>query len=114
MAVTTHSSATSPTALTVNVASSLATITTAGTYQLYLDMTTLAGGATPDILFLREYVKTGGATTKYKIFDRVIGVGGQSEAGFVGFPRMITDYYEVEIVQTQGTGRVIPWKIVTA
>ena len=98
-------------ALTINSETTLGNaITDAGTYQLKLDMSNLAGGSTPDILELRVYSKTlSGDTTALIDIWTFVGVQNVPIIYTPPYPELY--YLEFTLKQTQGTGRTFKWNI---
>lgn len=98
-------------ALTINSETTLGSaITDAGTYQLKLDLSNLAGGATPDILELRVYSKTLSGDTKALIdIWTFVGVPIVPIIYTPPYPELY--YLEFTLKQTQGTGRAFKWNI---
>ncbi len=98
-------------ALTINTETTLGSaITSAGTYQLKLDLSNLAGGATPDILELRVYSKTLSGDTK-ALIDIWTLVGAELVAIIYTpiYPELY--YLEFTLKQIQGTGRTFKYNI---
>jgi hypothetical protein len=88
----------------------LATITTAGVYELNLDVSALVGGTTPDILRVRENRKTlsgGTARTEWEEFL----VGGMCPPMVTFRPKLTVVEVAYTITMTQGSNRAIPWSI---
>jgi len=98
---------------TIGTEHTLATITAANVYQLKVDVSNMVGGATPDLLELREYdkPKTGGTERLLKTYYIA---GAQVEAEVCTIPRIITSSYRVTLKQAQGTGRAFDWSVVQA
>lgn len=111
MTVTVNSSGTQ--ACTIGTEHTLATITTSNVFELQLDTSAIVGGATPDILEVREYMKVLGGGTEQLRKVHVIR-GAQSQQCFTTVPRMSATSIRYSIKQTQGTGRSIPWGITQA
>jgi hypothetical protein len=96
-------------ALTINSETTLGSaVTSAGTYQLKLNVGNLAGGATPDILELRVYSKTLSGDTK-ELIDIWTFVGVQNVPIIYTPPYPELYYLEFSLKQTQGTGRAFKW-----
>jgi hypothetical protein len=109
MAVTTHSANAAPTALTLSVESVLATITVAGVHDLHLDTNALTGA---EVLEARVYEAVDGTTLR--LLDAVtITPGGSVAARSLAYATDGTMDLRFAIIQTGGTGRVIPWRILT-
>lgn len=95
---------------TITTEHTLATITTAGTFVLAVDLNAMVGGTTPDILELRIYGKARSGDT-----ERLIRcwpfLGVQVEILWQSIPIMSPHHYKATLKQTQGTGRAFPWAI---
>ncbi len=86
-------------------------ITTAGTYQLRLNASNLAGGGTPDILELRVYSKVLTGDTKALIdIWTFVGIPVVPIIYTPPYPELY--YLEFSLKQTQGTGRTFKYNIV--
>lgn len=99
------------TTATINTEHDLgSTLTAANVYGIWIDVSAMAGGVTPDILEIRIYDKAraGGTERLVKVWS-LIGV--QSEALWVSPPYISTHHFRATIKQTQGTGRSFPWSI---
>lgn len=99
-------------ALTIGTETFLGTdITSAGTFQLLLNLANLVNAATPDTLVLNVYSKVLGADTSVLI-DTFTFVGVQNT------PIVYTPIYPVvneikfSLTQTTGAGRTYKWNIV--
>jgi hypothetical protein len=101
-------------AATVTTEHTLATVTDAGVYQLAIDVSDLANGATPDILEVRIYGKVRSSDTERLILVRTIGPGDQTEDQWMSPPFISPHHYRASITQTQGTGRTFEWAIYNA
>lgn len=98
-------------ALTLNSETTLGSaITSAGTYQLKLNLENIAGGATPDILELRVYSKTLSGDSE-ELIDIWTLVGAQVVPIIYTPPYPELYYLEFTLKQTQGTGRTFKWNI---
>lgn len=97
---------------TVTTEHTLATITTAGRYQLTVNVTNLANGATPDIVEIRQKIKvrSGGSEVEEKLWT--IGPGAQSEKVFRTVPIPSPFSVKYTLKQTQGTGRDFEWSVI--
>ena len=96
---------------TINTEHTLATITTAGVYQLAVDLNNMASGSTPDILELRVYGKARSSDTERLIACSSF-IGSQSgQVLFQDIARISPHYFKVTLKQTQGTGRAYPWAV---
>lgn len=88
----------------------LATITDAGVYELNLDISALAGGATPDILEVREKRKTlSGGTQREEWCESLVGGACPAMVTFRAKLTVIEVVYTIKM--TQGSNRAIPWSI---
>jgi hypothetical protein len=89
----------------------LATISSAGTYQMVVDTANLASGATPDIVFLNIYTKCRSTDTE-RLFMQHTLIGAQNLNVWASppFGAASTDYV-VKLKQSQGTGRAFPWAV---
>lgn len=83
--------------------------TTAGAYQLLLDLNALAS---LDILEIRikEKVQSSGSTERVVWFDVVNNAQGEEKI-WVSPVIMLLNGWDMSIKQTAGTGRVILWSI---
>ena len=95
---------------TISTEHTLATVTDVGVYQLALDVSALADGATPDILRIRAYGKARTSDTERLMEDWYL-VGSQAKPLWRSNPEVSPHSYRVTITQTQGTGRAVPWAI---
>lgn len=93
---------------TISTEHTLATITGANVLELNVDVSALAGGATPDLLLLRMYGKARSSDTERLELERRI-IGAQSEA-LVKLLAVVSPHHcKLTLTQTQGTGRAFPW-----
>lgn len=97
---------------TIGTEHSLASYTDGEVYILALDLANLADGSTPDILEVRIYSKTRSGDTE-RLANMWTFVGSQSLPYFSTYPHVTGASYRATIKQTQGTGRAIPWSIMT-
>lgn len=97
---------------TIGTEHTLATLTTAGVYQLVVDLAAMADGATPDITVIRTYGKARSTDTE-QLMEEWTFVGSQARALFRTNPEVSPHSYRVTLTQTQGTGRAYPWAIYT-
>lgn len=88
----------------------LATLTLPGIYLLVVDVSAMLGGATPDLLILREYTKARSSDAEGLIKPYNI-VGLQAETEIVLPYRTTPHYLRYTLQQTQGTARTYPWAI---
>lgn len=96
-------------ALSLNTPSTLATITTAGSYQLHLQLSTLQSGATSDVLVVKVYAKTLGTSTE-RLIAEWTHEGAQNN-DLTDFPRHEEHSIRYELTQTAGTARSFEWRI---
>jgi hypothetical protein len=81
--------------------------TTAGVYQLVLDLNALAAG---DTLEIRLKEKAGAATTqRLLLLDTLTGV--QAEPLWMSPSLHLRHGWDMTVKQTAGVGRAIPWSI---
>lgn len=99
-------------ALTIGTEATIGSaITSAGTYQLNLNVANLAGGGTPDILELRVYSKVlSGDTKALKDIWTLVGAQIVPIIYTPIYPEV--NYLEFTLKQTQGTGRTFGYNIV--
>jgi len=88
----------------------LASLTTAGTYQLVVDLAAMTNGATPDITEIRVYGKARSADTE-RLEEIYVFIGAQSKPLWRSPPVWSPHHFRVTLKQTQGTGRAYPWAI---
>ncbi|MDE3017109.1 MAG: hypothetical protein KGI29_09370 [Pseudomonadota bacterium] len=87
------------------------TISSAGTYQLNLNVSNLVGGGTPDILEIRVYSKVlSGDTKALKDIWTLVGTQVVPILYTPVYPE--TNYLEFTLKQTQGTGRTFKYNVV--
>lgn len=93
---------------TIDTEHTLATITAAGTYVLYVDLNALVNGDTV-ILKAKTKVRSVGTT---RLLHEVVYANVQSEkiAMSLAIPSINEIVFTLE--QTDGTGRAFPWEIV--
>jgi hypothetical protein len=86
-------------------------ITSAGTYQLFLNISNLANGSTPDILELRVYSEVLSGDTS--VLMDIWTFYGASTTAIIYTPIYpIVNEIKFSLTQTQGTGRTFKWNIV--
>lgn len=95
---------------TVGTEHTLATISTAKTLILAVDVAAMLGGTTPDILELRLYGKARTGDTE-RLLKCYPFLGVQVEALFLSIPIPSPHHYKCTLKQTQGTGRAFPWAV---
>lgn len=95
---------------TIDTEHTLATVTTAGSYELLVDLTNLAAD---DVVLLRAYVKvlTGGS---YRLVDRAAFGGPVTPTNKVAryYPIGVVYGVQYTLEQTDGTGRNFDWAVV--
>ena len=91
----------------VNNSTTIATNTTPGIYQLFLDLSTMT--ATEEY-HLRIYEKTRTASTQ-RIINEVIISGVQSEPIYVTPALLLKNGWTYTLKKNQGTDRTIEWSI---
>ncbi len=96
---------------TVTTEHTLATITTAGRYQLTVNLTNMANAATPDLVEIRQKIKvrSGGSEVEEKVWSFI---GAQSEKVFRPPPIPSPFSVKYTLKQTQGTGRDFEWSVI--
>lgn len=98
---------------TLTTEHTLATITDAGRYQLTVNLTNMANGATPDIVEIRQKIKvrSGGSEVEEKLWS--LGPGAQSEKVFRPPPIPSPHSVKYTLKQTQGSaGRDFEWSVI--
>ena len=111
MAVTSVQANTAPSALTVNTESTLESpsITAAGVYVLVIDAVNMANS---DVLEVR--IKTKGVTTTLQLSYFATYANVQTELNKYSVPVPNEgSQISFSLKQTAGTGRVVPWRILT-
>lgn len=97
---------------TVTTEHTLATITTAGTYVLWVDLTPSVSGTTPDIFEVRAKVKIrSGEASKQVYRAAYIGAQGAEDVIKVSVPIDCAFELVFTLKQTQGTSRTITWSV---
>ena len=96
---------------TIGTDHSLATISSAGTYQYVVDVSNLASGTTPDILQLTIYTKC--RSTDSEVLTEIFYLIGAQNIKVWKSPPFgaASADYTVKLKQTQGTGRAFPWAV---
>lgn len=90
----------------------LATITTAGVFQLAVDMANMADGTTPDILTIKAYGKARSSDTE-RLMETWEFIGAQGKPLWRSNPEVSPHYIRYTLTQGQGTGRAFPWAVYT-
>jgi hypothetical protein len=84
--------------------------TTAGCYQLMVDVSAMANG---DVLFIQCMEKcTGSGDTQRQVFEAVLA-NVQSQAMFATPALMLLNGWSFGLKQTAGSARALPWSIRT-
>lgn len=80
-------------------------------YQLAVDVSAMANGATPDIVVIKEYSKARSGDSE-QLVDQITLIGAQSQGLVRTLPTTIGQpYVRYTLTQTQGTGRAFPWAV---
>jgi protein involved in polysaccharide export with SLBB domain len=110
MAISQFASETSPAALTVGTEKLLPSTvqTTAGHFQLVLDVTNLAPGDVLEVSVLEKTTASG--DTQRRVLIATLR-NTQQDTLFVSPGLILLNGWQFGIKQTAGTGRVIPWSI---
>lgn len=96
---------------TVTTEHSLASTTTAGTYQLRIDLNAAVEGTTPDRFRVAWKTKTlTGSTARYEGSQEI--EGAQYLDCWVSEPVCIVHYLEFLLTQTTGTSRNVDWSLI--
>ena len=95
---------------TIDTEHSLGIITTAGVYQLQIDVNAMAAA---DRLVVRTYKKVRSVGTT-RLIDEFTISGAQTEKVAETIPQFSTNEVEFRIEQIAGTGRAFPWEIIAA
>lgn len=84
--------------------------TTAGVYQLFLDLSTLTAGDAFTVNVKEKIISTGSQLVIEQIVMAPAG-GSYSAPGFVSAPLQLVNGWDMTIVKNQGTDRYIPYSI---
>ncbi len=98
---------------TCNVGSvhSLSTIAgSAYVIQAAIDLNALANGATPDLLIARIWGKARSSDTA-RIIKAWSFIGAQSELLWLSPPLISPHHFSLDIQQSQGSSRAVPWAL---
>lgn len=98
---------------TISTEHTLATITTAGVFQLALDLNALADGTTPDILTVKLYTKCRSSDTE-RLSESWEFIGAQGKPNWRSNPELSPHHVKFTITQSAGTGRDVPWAVYQA
>lgn len=99
---------------TVSTEHTLATVTSAGVFQLAVDLAAMTDGTTPDITRIRIYSKARSADTE-RLVEVYEFIGSQGKPLFFTIPLIqAVSNYRVTLQQIQGTGRAYPWAVLEA
>ncbi len=88
----------------------LATITAAGVYQLFVDVSVMADGTTGDEVQIREYMKGASGDTE-RLLKVYMIYGKQTEAMFITPPRMSAASIKYTLLQSAGSARTYVWNV---
>jgi hypothetical protein len=91
----------------VNDSAVIATDTTAGVFQCFIDVNAIAAA---DEFRFRIYEKTRGADTQRQIFEAAIN-GPQSQPIWVSAALMLKNGWDFTLLKIAGTDRTITWSI---
>lgn len=89
----------------------IATITVAGVYQFFVDVSVLTDGVTPDEMKICEYMKGGASGDTERLVKCWYLYGKQVESMFVSPPRMSAISIRYTITQITGVGRTFVWGV---
>ena len=81
-----------------------------GVYQFFIDVSNLAGGATPDTLEIQVLEKVLSAGTARRVFEAVV-YGLQDEPIWVSPSLILMHGWTLQVKQTTGTARTFDWSI---
>lgn len=102
-------------ALTVGAEATLLSVTTAGTFTFHVDLNAMAAGDTIECRIYQKILAAGSARVAYyAIFanacplDNIIQISVPISSELTG-----TTGLQFTIKQTTGTGRIIPWKVLS-
>lgn len=84
--------------------------TTDGIYQFYVDVSNLAGGATPDSIEIQVLEKVLSSGTARLIFESTIA-GVQDEPIWVSPTLILMHGWTIQMKQITGTARTYDWSI---
>ena len=84
--------------------------TTDGIFQFFIDVSNLAGGATPDTVEIQVLEKVLSGGTARLIFEAVLS-GVQDEPIWVSPSMIFLHGWTLQIKQTAGTARTFDWSI---
>lgn len=97
---------------TISTEHTLATITTAGVFQLAVDLAAMTDGSTEDRVTIRVYGKARSSDTE-RLMEQWEFTGSQAKPLFRTNPEISPHHYKVTLRQDQGTGRAFPWAVYT-
>lgn len=98
---------------TLDTEHTLATITTAGTFCLAVDLANMVGGSSPDITRVKLYGKARSSDTE-RLIKTWSFWGVQSEVLWISPAFMSPHHMKWTLEQTDGTGRAYPWAVYAA
>lgn len=81
-----------------------------GVYQFFIDVSNLAGGATPDTLEIQVLEKVLSGGTARLVFEAVV-YGLQDEPIWVSPSLILMHGWTLQVKQTTGTARTFDWSI---
>lgn len=90
----------------------LATVATAGVYQIAIDLANLVDGATEDRVTIRVYGKARSTDTE-RLIEQWEFTGSQGKPLFRTNPEVSPHHIRFTLRQDQGTGRAFPWAVYT-
>lgn len=97
---------------TISTEHDLATITTAGVYQLAVDLNAMTDGSTEDRVTIRAYGKARSSDTE-RLMEQWEFTGSQAKPLFRTNPEISPHSLRYTLRQDQGTGRAFPWAVYT-
>jgi len=86
------------------------TDTTDGVYQFFIDVSNLAGGASPDTIEIQVLEKVLSAGTQRLVFESTL-VGAQDEPIWASPSLILMHGWQIQLKQTTGTARSFGWSI---
>lgn len=87
----------------------LATVTTAGVYQLVVDLSDMIDAASPDIVTIKLYGKARSSDSE-RVTEIYQFIGSQGKPLFISPPLISPHYYKATITMSAGSA-TIPWAI---
>ncbi|MCE9561875.1 MAG: hypothetical protein K8U57_07460 [Planctomycetes bacterium] len=96
---------------TIGTEHSLDTRSSAGVYQLVVDVSNLASGATPDIVTFNIYSKARSSDSEVLLGSHTL-IGAQTVKLWKSPPYGVGSAdFTSKLKQVQGTGRAFPWEV---